>query len=260
MDPKVLDADWLLEDMARRSIKIEFLNVPDFFVKEENKEIDEAALVSEVRSVNPQVIIMMICYSQCLDLKSLLERAGLFPTLRINRDLNILSRGQILTMNDAQKEFIETFTLKENIEKNVVISGPVGSGKTIMGLEALKMKQSHYMKKYGLSASECKSKFRVIIGICAKCDNLLVQKLRKELSDENYLLEVWFFCHACLAKCKCAMHLAKFEGSGQDDNYSSRDSKSYIPCEIRLNGKFYARDDYKSYIHTFIMLDEVWSR
>ena len=55
--------------------------------------------------------------------------------MRINRDLNILSRGQILTMNDAQKEFIHTFTLEENIEKDVIISGPVGSGKTIMGLE-----------------------------------------------------------------------------------------------------------------------------
>ena len=96
--------------MERRSIKIEFLNVPDFFVKEETKEIDEEALVSKVRSLNPQIIIMMICYSQFLDLKSLLERAGLFPTMRMNRDLNILSNGQILTMNDVQKEFIETMT------------------------------------------------------------------------------------------------------------------------------------------------------
>ena len=141
----------------------------DFINDRETNTLDEDRIVSEIRLINPQMTVMVICYSHFLDLKSLLERAGLFPTLRINRDLNILSRGQILTMNDAQKEFIETFTLKENIEKNVVISGPVGSGKTIMGLEALKMKQSHYMKKYGLTASECKSKFRVIIGICAKC-------------------------------------------------------------------------------------------
>ena len=52
--------------MAKRSIKIEFLNVPDFFVDEETREIDEDALVSEIRSVNPRVIIMMICYSHFL--------------------------------------------------------------------------------------------------------------------------------------------------------------------------------------------------
>ena len=93
------------------------MNVPDFFLKEESKEIDEDALVSEIRSVDPQIVIMMICYSNILDLKSLLERAGLFPTMRMNRDLNILSNGQILTMNNDQKEFIETMTLEEHVEK-----------------------------------------------------------------------------------------------------------------------------------------------
>ena len=100
--------------MAKRSIKIEFLNVPDFFVDEETREIDEDALVSEIRSVNPQIIIMMICYSHFLDLKSLLERVGLFPALRMNQDLNILSNGQILTMNAVQKEFIRVYDHDEN--------------------------------------------------------------------------------------------------------------------------------------------------
>ena len=249
--------------MARRSIKIEFLNVPDFFIKEENKEIDEDALISEIRSVNPQVIIMMICYSQCLDLKSLLERAGLFPTLRINRDLNILSRGQILTMNDAQEEFIQTFTLEENIEKDVIISGPVGSGKTLMGLEAINMKKSHYMKKYGLSTRECKNKFRVIIGICAKCKSKLPEQLLKERSDNTSMIEIGIFCHACIAKCQCPMHSSKegSGGSGQNEIvYDPKGSTSYTPCEITLKEMFLSRDNFKSYKHTFIMLDEIWSR
>ena len=91
--------------MAKRKIKIEFLNVPDFFSEKETIEIDEDAFVSEIRTINPQVIIIMICYSQFLDLKFLLERAGLFPEMRMNRDLSILSKGQILTMNNVQKQF-----------------------------------------------------------------------------------------------------------------------------------------------------------
>merc|ERR1711860_185251 len=132
--PEILDADWLLEDMEKRSIKIEFLNVPDFFLNEETKEINEHALVSEIRSINPQVIIIMICYSHFLDLKSLLERVGLFPALRMNQDLNILSNGQILTMNDVQKEFIHIMTREDHVKKDVVVTGPVGSGKTLLGL------------------------------------------------------------------------------------------------------------------------------
>ena len=51
------------------------MNIPDFFLDEETKAINEAALVSKIRLINPQVVIMMICYSQFLDLKALLEHA-----------------------------------------------------------------------------------------------------------------------------------------------------------------------------------------
>ena len=152
-----------MEDKAKRSIKIEFLNVPDFFLEIETREIDEDAFVSEIRTINPQVIIIMICYSQFLDLKFLLERSGLFPAMRMNRELNIISKGQILTMNNVQKEFIHTMADQDNVEKDVVITGPVGSGKTILGLEAINIKKSHYKKKYGISSSDCQKKLRVIV-------------------------------------------------------------------------------------------------
>ena len=82
----------------------------DFINNKETNALDEDRIVSEIHSIKPQMTFLIICYSHFLDLKSLLERAGLFPTMRMNRDLNILSNGQILTMNDVQKEFIETMT------------------------------------------------------------------------------------------------------------------------------------------------------
>ena len=105
---------------------------------------------------------MMICYSHFLDLKSLLERVGLFPTLRMNQDLNILSNGQILTMNDVQRDFIQTLTLEDHVEKDVIVTGPVGSGKTLLGLEAINIKKSHYKRKYAISSNDCKNKLRII--------------------------------------------------------------------------------------------------
>merc|ERR1711860_74245 len=189
--PEILDADWLLKDMEKRSIKIEFLNVPDFFLNEDTKEINEHALVSEIRSVNPQVIIVMICYSQFLELKYLLERTGLFPALRINQDLNILSNGQILTMNDVQKEFIQNMTLEEHVEKNVVVTGPVGSGKTLLGLEAINIKKSYYKKKYGISSSDCKNQLRVIVVIGFSTDgSQLKQQLEKSESHIDCSLDI----------------------------------------------------------------------
>ena len=115
---KNCDSEWLLEEKQKRNIKFEFLAIPDFFINEETKEIDEDGLVSKIRSINPQITFMVICYSQILELKFLLEGSGLFAEMRINRNLNILSNGQILTMNDVQKEFIQTLARQDNVEKD----------------------------------------------------------------------------------------------------------------------------------------------
>ena len=201
------------------------MNVPDFFLNEETKEIKEDALVSAIRSVNPRIIIMMICYSQILDLKYLLERAGLFPALRINQDLNILSNGQILTMNDVQKEFIQNMTLEEHVEKNVVVTGPVGSGKTLLGLEAINIKKSHYKKKHGISSSDCKNKLRVIIVIGTRREeNMLKQQLEMSESHKDCTLDI---------------------------------ITELYPNSEKLTRTFQANENYKSFSHTLIMLDEI---
>ena len=90
---KNYDSEWLLEEKEKRNIKFEYLNISDFFVNEETKEIDEDGLETAIRSIQPQIVILVICYSQILDLKYFLESRGLFTEIRMNRDLNILSRG-----------------------------------------------------------------------------------------------------------------------------------------------------------------------
>ena len=204
------------------------MNIPDFFLDEETKAINEAALVSKIRLINPQVVIMMICYSQFLDLKALLERTGLFPELRINQDLNILSNGQILTMNDVQKEFIQTMVHEDHVEKDVILTGPVGSGKTLLGLEAINIKKSHYKKKYGIRSSDCKSKLRVIILISTdSTENQLEQQLL-ELSESHI---------------DCTLDI---------------EAQDLYEHSERLTRIFQANENYKSYFHTMIMLDEIW--
>ena len=195
----------------------------DFINDKETNTLDEDRIVSEIRSINPQMTVMVICYSHFLNLKSLLERAGLFPTMRLNRDLNILSNGQILTMNNVQKEFIETMTHRDHVEKNVVVTGPVGSGKTLLGLEVINIKKSHYKKKYGIQSSDCKNQLRVIIVIgWSGNESQLKQQLEKSESHNDCSLEI------------------KVER---------------FPDSEKLTRIFQANE--KSYKHTLILMDEI---
>ena len=197
----------------------------DFIYDKETKALDEDRIVSEIRSINPQMTVMVICYSHFLDLKSLLERAGLFPTMRLNRDLNILSNGQILTMNDVQKEFIQTMAHEDHVEKDVIVTGPVGSGKTLLGLEAINIKKSHYKKKYGISSSDCKTKLRIIIVIGNSSDeSQLKQQLEKSESHKDCTLDI---------------------------------VTEVRPHSGYLTRIFQANENHKSYSHTLIMLDEI---
>ena len=213
-----------MEDKERRNIKFAFIEVPNFFKNEETREIDKDALVSEIRSINPQIAFMALEYSQTLDLKFLLEASGLFSELRMNRELNIRSGGKILTMNYVQKELVQTMAHEDHIEKDLTITGPRKCGKTLLGLESINIKMSHYVRKYGISPINLKDKLRVIIwvGTVAK-----KQQMSKEMSERPsyWSLEI----HA-------------------DTN----------PNPESLKEIFEANENYSSFTHTLIMFDGIW--
>ena len=172
---------------------------------------------------------MVICYSEINDLKFLLERSGLFAEKRLDRDLNILSNGHFLTMNATQKNFIQKLALKDNVEKDVILTGPVGPGKTLLGLEAISIKKSHYKKKYGISSSDLKNKLRIIIVICYE-----------SWADEKSLLKQQIEKSHTLNDCSLDIHI-------KSPNPSSKEDMTEI---------FLSDQNYKSYEHTIIMMDE----
>ena len=101
------------------------------------------------------------------------------------------------------------------------MTGPVGSGKTLLGLEAINIKKSYYKKKYGIRSRDCKNKLRVIILIATSFEeNQLKQQLEMSGSHSD-----------------CALDIVT----------------EFYP----LTWTFQSDDNYKSFSHTLILLDEI---
>ena len=178
-------------EMKKRNIKAKFLGIHEYFKDYSTKEIDERRLVDDIKEINPSMVVMVICYSQILCLRFLLEGAGIFSEVRMNRDLCLQSKGQILTMSETQKKFLQTMAHPENIKKRLVrIEGQVGSGKTMLGIEVLKMKLAHYIRFYGLTASEGRNHIRTMVifgkdGWSETVKSQLEEELKKDIGNQS---------------------------------------------------------------------------
>ena len=205
----------IVEDKIKKFIKFEFLNITHFYLDVKTKTINEEALEKSIKKINPQVVVLVICFSRTLELKFLLEGTGIFSQLRMQRDLNLISKGRILTLNETQKKFIELVAEEENIEKRLVyIEGRVGSGKTLLGIQVIKMKLSHYIRKYGLTAQEAQKKLAVIIWISSVSGETLKDQLANELFQEFGKYSTVEFCSYFISegmvKKRLAEHHSRF--------------------------------------------------
>ena len=183
---KIPKMERIKKDIEKRNIRIEFLGIHEYYTDVSTKQIDEERVINDVRKIHPNMVVMVICYSQISSLKFLLEERGLFAEARINRELCIQSKGQILTMTKTQKDLLQLIAKPENIEKKYVrIEGQVGTGKTLMGTEILKMKVAHYMRKFRWTASEGRKNMRAIVIFGGRGQShLLANHLEKELRED----------------------------------------------------------------------------
>ena len=88
----------------------------------------------------------------------------------------------------------------------------------------MNIKKSHYKKKYGISSSDCKNKLRVIIWIGSHQGDMLKQQLEMAESHRDCTLEI---------------------------------QTEIFPDSEKMTRIFQANENYKSYCHTLIMLDEI---
>ena len=170
--------------MNRRNIVLEILDVHPFY--NEKKELNIKGLKVRILEIDPSLIIISICFSETLDLRFALEVEGIFPNLRLQQDLTMLTEGKQIDLDSTQRNLLYTVAKDENIEKMVIIHGPEGSGKTILAMEVVKMKLSHYLRKYGLKAKDGPKVIQLIVcGFYAGDERvpILMRQLREESND-----------------------------------------------------------------------------
>ena len=173
------------EDRIKRKIQFEYMDVTEYFMDDTGQNIKQEKIEQDIQNISPEMIIMVICFSRILDFKFLLEGKGILSEVRLKREMNLQSKGTILTLSTIQKLFIQTLTKLENIEKKIVhIEGKVGSGKTLLGVEVVKIKIFHYYRKYKLNVRNGKKKLRVIILVDDLGANLLKNQLSTELPED----------------------------------------------------------------------------
>ena len=131
----------------------------------------ENVIKDHLKSVNPQMVVLLTCYSRFTDFKTMFERNGTFAKMKLSRELCILSNGHFIKLNEEQADFIDKMAKEENIEKDVEIFGAVGSGKTVLGEQVVIMKLNHYKEKYNILPMDCKQEFRVIFVDCSPYSN-----------------------------------------------------------------------------------------
>ena len=194
------------------------------FYDEEN-QLNIASLSYQVKIINPSLVLISICYSEKLDLRVALEVEGIFSHIRLQRDLSLNTNGKQITLDPTQKELLKQLAKDENNPKTVVISGHEGSGKSLLAVEATKMKICSFVKQH---PGENRKKIRVVLCAAYQGENrvpVLFQFLKEELK---------YFQRFCYLETK---PLA-------DVSFNSvEDLQSRIQKELAINPPVYTRKD-----------------
>ena len=96
----------------------------------------------------------------------MLERSGLLAEQKLERNLIAATNGKIIDLDEKQVELIAKVADPGNINKNIVIQGPEGSGKTLLGIEIVKVLVNNYIYTKNLSPEQAKKDIRVIFSAC----------------------------------------------------------------------------------------------
>ena len=210
-------------DMEEKNIKIEMLDVCNYFDKDDKSNFEDLSL--KLIEIGPSILVISICHSVNLDLRFALEVEGIFAHIRLKRDLSLTTKGKQINLDPTQRELLMQLAKDENDQKTVVISGPEGSGKSLLAIEATKMKICSILKQF---SGKDRVKIRVVLCAAYQGDNrvpVLFKFLKEELKA---------FKRYCLIETKPLADLSVND---------VKDLQSKIQKELSIDPPVYSRKD-----------------
>ena len=123
----LLQTLWVNKKLVRQD-QVEIVDIFDYVV-EGTLTIEDAKLIDKVRLINPGITIICICYSHMSQIHMILAKAGVLSKEKLERDLQLTTKGKCISLDETQKELLRTVAEERNINKVIIVHGPEGSGK-----------------------------------------------------------------------------------------------------------------------------------
>ena len=220
---------------------MEILNIFKFIQKgpvgTKRNQIQEKEFVAKVREIAPNIIAICICYSHLSQVHLMLEKAGILAKERLERDFQMVTKGRSITLDLTQSKLLYRIAEPENITKTTIIHGPEGSGKSLLALEVVKMKLSHYLMEHDLTGMKIRKQTKVRVLLCGtyQGEDRVPHLLRQLLSDSKDIRD------------RCDLQVQPI-----------KDLKMSNPKEFGKSLKKILADSIKTYNMTIVMMDELF--
>ena len=131
-------------DIKQKNIEISLIDIGEF-LDESTEILAESQLVEEVKKHDPTIISLAFCRTNISILNDILRSIGIYSKLLISQDRFNITNGRVLSLDKEQTQIIEEISQQQFA--NIILWGSYGTGKTLLLVEALKIKISHYKKQ-----------------------------------------------------------------------------------------------------------------
>ncbi len=130
------------DDVNDYPIKFTYEPVGDLL---DEGKLNHEKMVKVIMKHKPTVLLLAFCYTNQSILNDCLKSQGVYSMLIMQRDRKNITEGRCIFLDDQQQESL--FTIAEQRPSLVLLQGTFGTGKTILLMEALRIKIAQYQEE-----------------------------------------------------------------------------------------------------------------
>ena len=80
------------------AVKFKVIDMKEFI--DDSSTFNELEFLNNFKNFHPHLTILSICFSQVSKVKNILERSGLFPELKLERNLVVATKGRVIELDE----------------------------------------------------------------------------------------------------------------------------------------------------------------